>query len=566
MESAAIDQSGPTQRRLIARIRWALPQGQTLPEKEWRQRHHAMIGLLFAEAIGLTIFAAAEGYSLVHSLEHALPLIPLGVMALAIERQRRLAAVLVSIGLITACALLVHIWKGAIEGHFLFFVTIVVLALYEDWIPFLVAAAYVVVHHGLMGAIDPGGVYNHPDAVAHPWKWAVIHGAFVVAAGVAAVAAWRLNESVRAEAREAYRRAQVAADELEFQALHDSLTSLPNRRSLFADLRERISAATPEQPILLTLFDLNGFKDYNDTFGHPAGDSLLTRIGKRLQTELEGYATAYRMGGDEFCILTTGESGDHESITSAAAKALAEHGEGFAVTASYGSVTVPMEADHAEAAMRIADQRMYARKSLDSRASAGRQSADVLLQILSERSPSLGVHLDRVTSLSEGVARRLPVPDEEVAPLLQAASLHDAGKLAIPDEILLQAGPPRRGRVAVRSPPHRDRRADPLRRPGPDQGRQAGPLLARALRRDRLPRSPQRRGDPSRRSRIISVCDAYDAMVSERPYREPIASEDALAELRRCAGTQFDPEVVAAFEEEIADRDRRGAGAIEEVG
>jgi PAS domain S-box-containing protein len=81
---------------------------------------------------------------------------------------------------------------------------IALLALYEDWLPFLVAAAYVVVHHGLMGALDPGGVYNHPDAAAHPWKWAAIHGAFVAAAGAASVTAWRLNEDVRADTRRAY--------------------------------------------------------------------------------------------------------------------------------------------------------------------------------------------------------------------------------------------------------------------------------------------------------------------------------------------------------------------------
>jgi diguanylate cyclase (GGDEF)-like protein len=564
VESAAIDQSGRVKPGLFSRIRRVLPEGQTLPESAWRHRHRAMVGLLFAEAVALAIFAAAQGYSVIHSLEHALPLIPIGVAALMVEHRRRLAAVLVSIGLITACALLVHIWEGTIEGHFLFFVTIVILALYEDWVPFLIAAAYVVIHHGLTGVLDPTGVYNHPDAVAHPWKWAAIHGGFVVMAGAASVAAWRLNETVRAEAREAYRRAQQAAHELEYQALHDALTGLPNRRALFNDLRERISEATPEQPTLLTLFDLNGFKDYNDTFGHPAGDSLLTRIGKRLQSELEGRATAYRMGGDEFCILTAGHGGDHESITSAAAKALEEHGEGFEVTASYGSVTIPAEASTAESAMRTADQRMYARKSLDSRASAGRQSADVLLQILSERSPSLGVHLDRVTSLSEGVANRLGVPDEEVAPLLQAASLHDTGKAAIPDEILLKPG------MLDEDEWEFVRRHTVIG----ERILAAAPALTKAA---KLVRSSHEHWDgngyPDRLTgddiplgaRIILVCDAYDAMISDRPYRAAMTQDEAVAELDRCTGTQFDPEVVAAFREELAERDRRGADAVEEV-
>ena len=92
-----------------------------------------------------------------------------------------------------------HLWGGVIEAHFHFFVMVVVLSLYEDWLPFLLAAAYVVIHHGLTGALDPGSVYNHADAIAHPWKWAAIHGLFVTAAGIGAVTAWRLNEDVRAE-------------------------------------------------------------------------------------------------------------------------------------------------------------------------------------------------------------------------------------------------------------------------------------------------------------------------------------------------------------------------------
>ena len=96
-----------------------------------------MVGVLFAESIGLVLFSWAEGNSWLHNIAHAAALIPICVIALLIEDRRRAASVLVSLGLITACALLVHIWHGAIEAHFLFFVTIVVLALYEDWVPFL---------------------------------------------------------------------------------------------------------------------------------------------------------------------------------------------------------------------------------------------------------------------------------------------------------------------------------------------------------------------------------------------------------------------------------------------
>jgi PAS domain S-box-containing protein/diguanylate cyclase (GGDEF)-like protein len=166
-----------------------------------------MVTLLFFEAAALAAFGLAQGDAPLHVAAHVVLLVPVAFGALLLEQRRRAASVLVSIGLMTGCALLVHTWHGAIEAHFLFFVTIVLLALYEDWIPFLVAAAYVVLHHGVAGAIEPSAVYNHPDAIAHPWKWAAIHGAFVVAAGLASVAAWRLNEQLRAELHESYRHA-----------------------------------------------------------------------------------------------------------------------------------------------------------------------------------------------------------------------------------------------------------------------------------------------------------------------------------------------------------------------
>ncbi len=158
--------------------------------------------------MGLTIFAWLRGYEPIHALEHGAPLVVLAGMAVLAQGNRRAAAAFVSLGLITSSALLVHSWDGVIEAHFHFFVMIALLTLYEDWFPFLLSAAYVVIHHGVVGVLDAGGVYNHQDAVDHPWKWAAIHGGFVVAAGTASVVTWRLNENVRAETQSAYRQAR----------------------------------------------------------------------------------------------------------------------------------------------------------------------------------------------------------------------------------------------------------------------------------------------------------------------------------------------------------------------
>src|SRR5215207_1990959 len=102
--------------RLLRSLRGLLPQGDTLPHAAWRRRHHAMVVLLFAEAVGLTLFSAVQGYGVLHSVAHVATLVPVGIGALLLEHRRRIASILVSLGLITACALLVHVWNGAIEA------------------------------------------------------------------------------------------------------------------------------------------------------------------------------------------------------------------------------------------------------------------------------------------------------------------------------------------------------------------------------------------------------------------------------------------------------------------
>ncbi len=110
------------------------------------------------------------------------------------------------------------------------------------------------------------------------------------------------------------------------------------------------------------MFDLDGFKSYNDTFGHLAGDAVLARLGAKLADAISDYGTAYRLGGDEFCILVAVGSDELDAVVAAATDALHERGENFAVGASYGAVLLPHEAMNLDHALQIADQRMYTRK------------------------------------------------------------------------------------------------------------------------------------------------------------------------------------------------------------
>jgi diguanylate cyclase (GGDEF)-like protein len=336
------------------------------------------------------------------------------------------------------------------------------------------------------------------------------------------------------------------------EALTDPLTGLRNRRALTADLETNFaSIPSVGRETVLALFDLDGFKAYNDTFGHPAGDALLARLARRLATTLQGLGTAYRLGGDEFCILAGAGSDAGDAIIRLAAAALTEHGEAFVIECSYGRALLPTDAATAEDALRFADRQMYAQKAIG-RASASRQSSDVLLRVLAERSGSLQEHTDQVARFAELTARSLGLADVEVNRIGVAAELHDIGKTALPDAILNKPGPldsdewkfMRRhtliGERILRAAPSLAHTADLVRS---SHERFDGSGYPDGLIADTIPFG----------SRVIAVCDAYDAMVSSRVYRDLLSSREALAELRRCAGTQFDPRVVAAFTTLIED-------------
>jgi two-component system cell cycle response regulator len=170
-------------------------------------------------------------------------------------------------------------------------------------------------------------------------------------------------------------------------AITDSLTGLPNRRGLMEDLDIAAQGGLRGRSSTLVFFDLNGFKRYNDSFGHGAGDDLLTRLGAALAQSVDGYGTAYRLGGDEFCVLLDGRFPPGDALVARAHAALAEHGSGFRITAACGAVVLPEEADTVTSALSLADERMYAQKSAG-RASDS-QTQSVLLQLLTEPEPTL---------------------------------------------------------------------------------------------------------------------------------------------------------------------------------
>jgi len=328
------------------------------------------------------------------------------------------------------------------------------------------------------------------------------------------------------------------------EALTDALTGLGNRRRLMRDLED---ALHPEDraPCALVLYDLNGFKGYNDVFGHPAGDALLARLGARLGDAVSPDARAYRMGGDEFCVLAPLAVGNPLALLERGQRALGEIGDGFEISAAHGCVLVPEEAVDAATALGLADRRMYAEKAT-ARRSADEQSRDVLLKALEEHHPDLGDHVHDVGLLAEAVAEELGLSGQQLHHVRQAAELHDIGKVAVPSAILDKPGKLDADEWAF------------IARHTLIGERILGAAIAlRPV--AKLVRSSHERWDGSGYpdglagteiplgARIVTACDAYDAMTSDRPYQRSLGHGEALEELRRCAGTQFDPDVVDAF-------------------
>lgn len=371
-----------------------------------------------------------------------------------------------------------------------------------------------------VAAAERAGGLGNPHAAAAAWLGAAL--AFV-AVGAAALGRYRARPDAVAEG--------------------DPLTGLADSARLRADLTARISAPGGGDTILI-LLDLVGFKEYNDLYGRATGDALLRRLARRLAAVGDGY----RLPGDEFALISSFVPDDAGRLIDNALRAVSEEGDGFRVCAVFGAVLLPEEAGTASAALRVADQRLAAQRCLlEDSGSDERMTASQRLILADDREAH--PHILDLADLAIATARRLDLGDAMVLDVVRAAQLHDVGKLAIPDAVL--------------SKQQLDDGDWDLIRRHPIIGERilaANPQLAAAA---RLVRASHERWDGAGYpdglagaqiplgARIVAACDAFAAMVGERPHAVATASAAALAELARCAGTQFDPEVVAALTEAV---------------
>jgi diguanylate cyclase (GGDEF)-like protein len=301
---------------VVSRIRalagW-LPQGSPLSDADWTLRHRTILRVLVAHSVGVFFVGLFGAYTPLASLLYAAPMAILAWLASLPRFNRRLRACLATTGLLTASAVLVQMSHGLIEMHFHFFVMLFVITFYQDWLTFLLAAAYVGIDHGVVGVLAPRLLYNHADAWHSPVKWAIVHASFIAGAGVAAITNWRLVERAETAQRE-------LSDRLAYQASHDPLTGALNRREFerrvgdaLADWKAAAAAMDvagdgaadrPEPPDeVVCVIDLDRFKIVNDTCGHAAGDALLRHLTGLIEAQVRRTDSVARLGGDEFGIL-----------------------------------------------------------------------------------------------------------------------------------------------------------------------------------------------------------------------------------------------------------------------
>ena len=348
---------------------------------------------------------------------------------------------------------------------------------------------------------------------------------------------------------ETNRRQSRELDQQRRDAVNDRVTGLRNRASLEADIA---AAAAAGASWVLVLLELEGLEAHNDRLGYEAGDAVLREAARGLtEAVLPLGGIAYRIAAGRLAVLVP--VGDRQLGEIVLAATGAQGQEIDALSRSYGEVTIPAEATDAELAFQIAGRRLSAHRQRRQR-SARRQAHAVLMAALDARRPELRGQLRVVAYRAISLARRLRLDREEIDDIALASELQKIGLLAVPDAVLEKDRLDEAERAMVRS-----HTAAGARIVG------AAPGLAGVA---RLLRSSAEHFDGSGYpdglsgedvplgARLIAVAVAFAAMTERQAHREPIAPDEALNELRRHSGTQFDPHIVEALAEDLAEEAR----------
>jgi GAF domain-containing protein len=270
--------------------------GGTLPEDVWRQRHRLLLGLTWLHAAIIALLGPVIGYSweislgalfedgtVLHTAWEGLIVALLAALA-SCKINRRLKSVLVACALMTSSAVFVHLSGGYIELHFHFFVMIIFLAFYQDWIPFITGILYVAIHHGVVGVLWPEDVYNHEAAINAPWTWAAIHAFFVLCASVGSVITWRYNAMAYSETArfaEENERRRREAEELArlVKSLTETLDMAGVGKRIVMSVQQLVGVKVATVRLLHADGSLRALASSGDSTQGPAGEVVTAGTG-----------------------------------------------------------------------------------------------------------------------------------------------------------------------------------------------------------------------------------------------------------------------------------------------
>ena len=346
-------------------------------------------------------------------------------------------------------------------------------------------------------------------------------------------------------------------EQLQYLSLHDSLTGLYNR-TYFEDEMHRLTGGR-NTPIGIIVCDVDGLKLINDTMGHDAGDSLLIAAADVIRKCFRQGDVVARIGGDEFAVLLPKSNrAAIESVCRRMRDALTSYNAanpGIPLSISVGFAVSSETSVDIGNLFKEADNNMYREKLYRGR-SARSAIVQTLMKTLEAKDFITEGHVDRLQNLVVNIAASVGLSEHRINDLRLLALFHDIGKVGISDRILLKPGPltPEErfemqrhceiGHRIAQSAPDLQPIADWILKHHEWWDGNGYPL---GLKGEEIPLE----------CRMLAIADAFDAMTNDRPYRKAMTVEEAVAELKRCAGTQFDPELVAKFIKLLRNRRKK---------